>query len=133
MTKIDFKMLNELNKNKYSKIKDGIYDAYLFKLKYKEVGEYNIASVEFHFKIGNKKTTKLLLITNKNGYVNKINKNRLDRYLQIITGEYPTYSNRRELSEYLENFEIGDIPVQLTLITPVCSLYQNFNIEFEDR
>lgn len=128
---IDYKALNNLKNNSMKKIKDGTYDAFLTDIKYKEVGEYNIPTAEFIFKVGNKNVSKLLFLTTQKGILNKINKSKLDRWLKDITNEYPQYSNRQELSEYLDNLEIGSVPVTLRLNTPICSVFQNFEMEVE--
>lgn len=129
---IDYETLKKITENKYHKLKDGIYDGCLFKITYDEFGQHNIPKVNFHFKINNKKTSKSIFLTNKQGKINTINKQILDGYLKIITNEYPEYSNRKELERIIININIGEIPITLTLMTPIGTTYQNFKIEFEN-
>lgn len=128
---IDYETLKKIKSNTYTKLKDGIYDAYLLSVDYSETGNYNIPTVNFTFEVGNKKTIKGLFLTDKKGMLIKFNKQKLDRYIAIITGEYPEYNRRHGLKDIIEHCKFDKIPVKLILMTPIASMYQNFTMEFE--
>lgn len=129
--KIDYETLSKIKNNIYTKLKDGIYDGYLVGVRYDETNHHHIPSINFVFEIGTKKINKAIHLTDKNGKLLKFNKQRLDRWLAIINGQYPEYSRRNGLKEIVDRMKFDKIPVRLTLITPIGTMWQNFSIEFE--
>lgn len=126
---VDWKILEKLKQNTFTKMPDGTYDVDLVRIKYEDRGDYRIPTVELHFRTDKGIFRKYVPLMDRRGWINNTNKSKMDRIYKIVTGEYPNYKNFQDFSKSFADCLLEPIPLLITLFTPRGSLVQEFRIE----